>query len=67
VSETAAYFFAVEPSPKVTLLIWIGSVPAQAGASNESQIVWPGMQNWLAGEVNGEVCPISQTNEFAVS
>ena len=56
-----------EPSPKVTDLIWIGEVPAHAGSLKDWQIVSPGMQNCEAGCVNGEVWPISHTNEFGVS
>src|SRR5215470_3654277 len=67
VSETAAHSLAVDPSAKVTDLICSGLNPSQCAWSKESQKVWPGMQNWLAGLVYGEVCPISQTNEFGVS
>lgn len=33
----------------------------------ESQIGSPGRQNFDAGELNCDVCPISQTNEFGAS
>src|SRR5436309_1802265 len=68
VSDTVAHCVGCEPSlSNVTDLIWIGDVPSQAGALKDWQIVWPGTQNWLLGLVNGEVWPISQTNELGVS
>src|SRR5436190_23056059 len=67
VSDTVAHCVGCEPSPKVSYLIWIGDVPAHAGALKDWQIVSPGMQNCDAGEVNGEVWPISHTNELGVS
>ena len=51
----------------MTDLIWIGEVAAQAESSKDWQIGCPGMQNWEAGCVNGDVWPISHTNEFGVS
>jgi hypothetical protein len=47
--------FAEESSPKVTDLIWIGDVPAQAGALYDSHSGSPGRQNCARGLVNGEV------------
>src|SRR5205809_7548734 len=67
VSDTVAHCVGCEPSPKVSDLIWIGDVPAHAGPLNDWQIVSPGMQNCDAGLVNGDVCPISQTNELGAS
>src|SRR5215469_9977589 len=66
-SRTTAQFVGVEWSPKVTPMIWMGEVPAQAGALYDWQKVWPAMQNWLAGLVKGEVWPISQTKALGVS
>jgi hypothetical protein len=66
-SLTTAHCDACEPSPKVTPLICSGCVPSHDASLYESQKVWPGRQNWNFGLENGEVCPISQTNEFGVS
>src|SRR5215469_18797510 len=67
VSVIAAQFCGCDPSPKVTLRIRIGVMPAQLSKLNEPQNVWPGRQNWPGWSPKRSEWPISQTNAIGVS